>query len=48
MLRELLAVNQDEWAKELAGQEKFFETLQPYVPEELLDEQKKLAERLGR
>jgi phosphoenolpyruvate carboxykinase (GTP) len=48
MMRELLAVKPDEWAKELAGQEKFFESLQPDVPEELLDEHKKLARRLSR
>ncbi len=47
-LSELLSVKPDEWAKELAGQEEFFETLAPYVPEELLAEQKKVAERLGR
>ena len=48
MMRELLAVKPDEWAKELTGQGEFFESLQPYVPEELLDEHKKLAKRLGR
>jgi phosphoenolpyruvate carboxykinase (GTP) len=47
-MSELLAVKPEEWAKELAGQEKFFQTLEPYVPEELLDEHKKLAQRLGR
>jgi len=48
MMRELLAVNADDWAKELADQEEFFKSLQPGVPQELLDEQKKLAARLGR
>ena len=47
-MRELLSVKPDEWEKELAGQEKFFETLQPYVPAELLEEHRKLGERLGR
>jgi phosphoenolpyruvate carboxykinase (GTP) len=46
-LSELLAVKPEEWAQELAGQEKFFETLAPYVPEELLEEHKKLAKRLA-
>jgi phosphoenolpyruvate carboxykinase (GTP) len=46
-LSELLAVKPEEWAQELAGQEKFFETLAPYVPEELLKEHKKLAKRLA-
>ena len=45
---ELLSVKPEEWEKELAGQEEFFKTLEPYVPEELLDEHKKLAKRLGR
>jgi GTP-dependent phosphoenolpyruvate carboxykinase len=46
MMGELLAVKPDEWEKELAGQGKFFESLQPNVPEELLEEHQKLAERL--
>jgi phosphoenolpyruvate carboxykinase (GTP) len=46
VMSELLAVKPDEWARELAGQEKFFATLQPYLPEELLEEHKKLAKRL--
>jgi phosphoenolpyruvate carboxykinase (GTP) len=45
---ELLAVKPEEWAKELAGQEEFFKTLEPYVPEELLEQHKRLAQRLGR
>ena len=48
IMRELLSVKPDEWEKELAGQAKFFETLQPYVPAELLEEHKKLGERLAR
>ena len=47
-LEELLSVKPDEWQKELAGQEEFFESLKPNVPEELLVQHKKLAERLGR
>jgi phosphoenolpyruvate carboxykinase (GTP) len=47
-MSELLAVKPEEWAKELAGQEDFFRTLAPYVPEELLDEHRKLAQRLTR
>ena len=47
-ISELLAVKPEEWAKELAGQEEFFETLEPYVPDELLEQHQKLAQRLGR
>jgi phosphoenolpyruvate carboxykinase (GTP) len=46
--RELLAVNADEWKKELEAQRKFFETLQPYVPGELIEQHRKLAARLVR
>jgi phosphoenolpyruvate carboxykinase (GTP) len=48
MIRELLAVKPEEWKEELAGHEEFLATLKPDVPEELLEERKKLAERLGR
>jgi phosphoenolpyruvate carboxykinase (GTP) len=48
MMRDLLAVNANEWEKELDGQEKFFETLEPYVPNELHEQRKKLTARLGR
>jgi phosphoenolpyruvate carboxykinase (GTP) len=48
MMRELLAVNPEEWKKELEGHEEFLRTLEPYVPRELLDEKEKLAERLSR
>ena len=47
-VEELLAVETGEWEKELAGHEKFFETLQPYVPDELLEQRKQLAARLNR
>ncbi len=47
-MQQLLAVKPEEWARELAGQEEFFQSLAPNVPEELLAEHKKLAERLGR
>ena len=48
MLREVLAIKPEEWAKELAGQEEFFKTLEPYLPQELLDQHEQLAGRLGR
>jgi phosphoenolpyruvate carboxykinase (GTP) len=44
----LLSVEPDEWKKELENQGKFFETLQPDLPQELLAQHKKLAERLSR
>ncbi len=47
-LEELLSVKPEEWQKELAGQEEFFESLKPNVPEELLAQHKRLAERLTR
>jgi phosphoenolpyruvate carboxykinase (GTP) len=47
-IRELLAVNSEEWSKELTAQQGYFQTLQPDVPEELLAEQKKVAQRLER
>ena len=47
-MNELLAVKPDEWETELAGQKEFFESLQPGVPEELIEEQKKVAARLAR
>ena len=47
-MRELLAVKPDEWAKELKGQEEFFKTLEPYLPDELLEELQKLGKRLSR
>ena len=47
-MRELLAVKPEEWAKELKGQEEFFKTLEPYLPNELLEELQKLGQRLSR
>jgi phosphoenolpyruvate carboxykinase (GTP) len=44
-LKELLAVKADEWKTELEGQEKFFETLKPDMPEALLAEREKVAQR---
>jgi GTP-dependent phosphoenolpyruvate carboxykinase len=46
-INEVLAVKPEEWEKELAAQEEFFASLAPNVPEELLAEQKKVAQRLG-
>ncbi|HSP45329.1 MAG TPA: phosphoenolpyruvate carboxykinase domain-containing protein, partial [Chthoniobacterales bacterium] len=46
-LRELLSVKRDEWKTELDGQAKFFETLKPDMPERLLAERDKVAERFG-
>ena len=43
----LLSVEPDEWKKELENQGNFFETLQPDLPQELLAQHKKLAERLS-
>jgi phosphoenolpyruvate carboxykinase (GTP) len=47
-MRELLAVKPEEWAKELKGQKEFFQTLEPYLPNELLEELEKLGQRLSR
>ncbi len=47
-LQELLAVQPEEWAKELAAEKEFFDSLAPNVPEELLAQWEKLRERLGR
>ncbi|MEP6975960.1 MAG: phosphoenolpyruvate carboxykinase (GTP), partial [Spartobacteria bacterium] len=47
-LTELLSVNPEEWATESAGQAEFFQSLGPNVPEELLAEQKKVAEKFAR
>lgn len=46
-LEKLLAVNPDEWKKELAGEKEFFESLAPNVPEELLGQMQQLEKRLG-
>jgi phosphoenolpyruvate carboxykinase (GTP) len=46
-LKELLSVKPGEWKTELEGQEKFFETLRPDMPEALLAEREKVAKRFG-
>jgi phosphoenolpyruvate carboxykinase (GTP) len=46
-LTELLSVNAEEWKTELEGQAKFFETLQPDMPEALLAEREKVAQRFS-
>jgi GTP-dependent phosphoenolpyruvate carboxykinase len=43
----LLSVKSDEWKTELEGQQKFFETLQPDIPEALLTEREKVAKRFA-
>src|SRR5438045_4114882 len=43
-LGELLAVRPEEWKIELEGQTKFFETLEPDMPERLLAEREKVAQ----
>ena len=46
-LKELLSVKPDEWKTELEDQKKFFETLQPDMPEALLAEREKVAQRFA-
>jgi phosphoenolpyruvate carboxykinase (GTP) len=46
-LKELLSVKADEWKTELEGHAKFFETLQPDMPAELLAEREKVAKRFA-
>jgi len=46
-LNELLSVKPDKWKIELEGQKKFFETLQPDMPEALLAEREKIAQRIA-
>jgi phosphoenolpyruvate carboxykinase (GTP) len=46
-LSELLSVKPDNWKIELEGQKKFFETLQPDMPEALLAEREKIAQRFA-
>ena len=46
-LGELLSVKPEEWKSELEGQSKFFETLNPDMPERLLAEREKVAERFA-
>lgn len=47
-LNELLSVKADKWQAELEGQKEFLETLQPDIPEELLREREKVAQRFAR
>jgi phosphoenolpyruvate carboxykinase (GTP) len=46
-MRELFSIKPDEWKKELEGQSKFFKTLEPDMPERLLAEREKVAQRFG-
>jgi len=46
-MKELLAVKSSEWKTELEGQSKFFETLQPDMPAQLLAEHDKVAKRFA-
>jgi phosphoenolpyruvate carboxykinase (GTP) len=46
-MRELLAINRDEWQREVEGQAKFFESLGGVVPEELQKQREELGERLS-
>jgi phosphoenolpyruvate carboxykinase (GTP) len=46
-LSELLSVAPDKWRVELGAQERFFETLQPDLPEALLAEHQKVLARLA-
>jgi phosphoenolpyruvate carboxykinase (GTP) len=46
-MRALFSIKPDEWQTELEGQKKFFETLQPDMPEALLAEREKVAKRFG-
>jgi phosphoenolpyruvate carboxykinase (GTP) len=48
MLHQLLAVDAEEWKRELAGQIDFLESLGPKVPKELLAQYEALAGRFGR
>jgi phosphoenolpyruvate carboxykinase (GTP) len=47
-LRELLRVDPADWTQELEGIGKFFEKFGRRLPDELRQEQKELAQRLGR
>jgi len=46
-LQELLSVKKDEWTKELEGQQKFFDTLRPDMPDALIAQHEKVAARFG-
>lgn len=43
----LLQVNEDDWQEELHSQKEFFESLAGHLPQEILDEHKKLSERFN-
>jgi GTP-dependent phosphoenolpyruvate carboxykinase len=43
----LLAINPEEWRMELVGHANFFKSLGGVVPDELLQQRTKLAERLS-
>jgi phosphoenolpyruvate carboxykinase (GTP) len=47
-LAEVLAVKPEEWKTELEGQAKFFETLQPDMPERLQAEREKIVKRFNK
>ena len=44
-MRELFSIKADEWTKELAGQSEFFTTLGKDMPQELIAQRDKLAEK---
>ena len=46
-LRALLSVEEDEWKKELAGQQTFFETLGSDLPDQMTAQHDKVAARFG-
>ena len=46
-MAELLSVKAGEWKTELEGQKAFFETLRPDMPEALLAEHEKVAQRFA-
>jgi GTP-dependent phosphoenolpyruvate carboxykinase len=46
-MRELFSIKPEEWKTELEGQAKFFETLQPDMPERLLAEREKVVRRFA-
>jgi phosphoenolpyruvate carboxykinase (GTP) len=44
---ELLGIDHEQWQKELAGHQRFFESLGGVVPDELLRQREKLAARFS-
>jgi phosphoenolpyruvate carboxykinase (GTP) len=44
-MRELFSIRADEWKKELEGQSEFFKTLGQDMPQELIAQHDKLAEK---